>query len=99
MQADKILLGSYQHTCTAADLVLMSLGKLAMVTEREDNNDDSLHVSTHRQGWLKCLEDYCVELKGRQVVWQKKAALRGTLVQSLGHSDAVQRCKAGKTER
>ncbi len=26
-----------------------------------------------RQGWLKCLEDYCAELKGHRVVWRKDA--------------------------
>ena len=26
-----------------------------------------------RQGWLKCLEEHCAELKGHRVVWQKNA--------------------------
>ncbi|MBW4582230.1 MAG: DNA phosphorothioation-associated putative methyltransferase [Tildeniella nuda ZEHNDER 1965/U140] len=40
---------------------------------RKDSGCDSLCVSTHRRGWLKCLEDHCAELKGHRVVWQKDA--------------------------
>jgi hypothetical protein len=38
---------------------------------RKDSGGDSLRASTHRRGWLKCLEAQCLELKEHQVVWQK----------------------------
>jgi hypothetical protein len=36
-----------------------------------------------RQGWLKCLEDHCAELKGHRIVYRKDAdPYRVKLVQS-----------------
>ena len=32
---------------------------------------DNLHAINNRQGWEKCLESHCAELRGHRVVWRK----------------------------
>jgi len=34
---------------------------------------DDFRTITHRQGWLRCLEEHCATLQGHRVVWRKDA--------------------------
>ncbi len=34
---------------------------------------DNLGAISHRQGWLRCLEDHCATLQGHRVVWRQDA--------------------------
>ena len=49
--------------------------KFAKLSRQEEDWGllDNLKQISDRQGWLKCLEDHCAELKGHRVVWRKDA--------------------------
>ena len=49
--------------------------KFAKLSRQEEDWGllDNLKRIGDRQGWLKCLEDHCAELKGHRVVWRKDA--------------------------
>jgi len=59
--------------------------KFAKLSRQEEDWGllDDLRKIGDRQGWQKCLEDHCAELKGHRVVWRKDADLyRVKLVRS-----------------
>lgn len=59
--------------------------KFAKLSRQEEDWGllDDFRLIGDRQGWLKCLEDHCAELKGHRVVWRKEAdPYRVKLIQS-----------------
>lgn len=59
--------------------------KFAQLTRQEENwglLDDFRAIQT-RQGWLKCLEEHCAEIRGHRVYWRTDAdPYRKKLIQS-----------------
>jgi DNA phosphorothioation-associated putative methyltransferase len=49
--------------------------KFAKLSRQEEDWGllDDLHAISHRQGWLRCLEEHCATLQGHRVVWRKDA--------------------------
>ena len=48
---------------------------------------DDLGKISNKRGWQKCLQDYCAELQGHRVVWQKNAdPYRVKLIQAIRRS-------------
>ncbi len=67
-----------------ADYILYE--KFAKLTQQETDWGllDDLRQISDRQGWQKCLEEHCAELKGHRVVWRKDAdPYRVKLVRSM----------------
>lgn len=49
--------------------------KFAKLSRQEEDWGllDDFHTISHRQGWLRCLEEHCATLQGHRVVWRKDA--------------------------
>jgi DNA phosphorothioation-associated putative methyltransferase len=49
--------------------------KFAKLSRQEEDWGllDDFRAISHRQGWLKCLEEHCATLQGHRVVWRKDA--------------------------